>query len=571
MKLRFALRGILAAATLLFFGGCDEHATLGVGIISAPQDVFTGEAAVFLARGYYDGFFSRPTFALQMDWGDGLTTTSKFCTVGDTVRFTHAWQTPGTYAVYAIAMPSTRSQPCYVRVTGANDPAIDSAQIYYRWRPTEVVAYAHHPGGDSLRLVVAWGDGKSDTTGFRPSPVRFTAAHAYAYNGDVKVVLKTLDRSGAASLPETLSAFVTTGGGVTGFQRGTYSGSPVIVGDVVYLVGPDGLYGFRDTSAVYFYRGEFAGQPSVSGQTLYGYIGSQAGYLCAFTQDLTPAWQYPSQDPVPGWQWGPVAVNGNALYVPCSNDSVYCLVDNGSSVTRVAAFGAGQVEVVVLDSAGSVYFGDGSGYLCKLTAGLGLDWRVPLPPGGGILGLVLGGDGTVYCTSDAERVFAVDPSDGSVKWTATTLGVCHQPVVGVDGIYTATAACRLHKFDPNTGQQVWSVRLGQRPLETAPVLVTGGCVYVQTEDDRLYCVRRSSGDSMWVCNASEYLPSLPHGGARQVSVGLSSPTVDADGRLWMVGTDAVYMLATQSSLDSLSPWPKWQHDLYNTGYAGGGK
>jgi hypothetical protein len=31
------------------------------------------------------------------------------------------------------------------------------------------------------------------------------------------------------------------------------------------------------------------------------------------------------------------------------------------------------------------------------------------------------------------------------------------------------------------------------------------------------------------------------------------------------------MLATQSPLDSLSPWPKWQHDLYNTGYVGGGR
>jgi outer membrane protein assembly factor BamB len=101
--------------------------------------------------------------------------------------------------------------------------------------------------------------------------------------------------------------------------------------------------------------------------------------------------------------------------------------------------------------------------------------------------------------------------------------------------------------------------------------VTGGYAYVQTEDDRIYCVSQSTGDSVWVCNTTEYLPHQPRIAARRFVDGVSSPAVDANGRVYMVGSEVLFRLSTYAPLDASSPWPKWQHDLHNTGYVGGGK
>jgi outer membrane protein assembly factor BamB len=576
MRSRVVLGGIIAAAMLLFCVGCDEHSYLNVWIVSGPDHVAPGEVATFVVTSRANNW--SPTFLYEMNWGDTSTTTPKGHFPGDTDRMTHIWRYPGKYNVWATAQLLKHQEYGYqvnssahrtVIVSTDSDPVIDSAQFYYKWRPIEFVAFAHHPRGESLRLAVAWGDDKAETTSFQSSPCRFSATHAYVHYGDMKVVLKALSQSGAVSAPETLSAFVTTTGEVASYWEGAYSGSPVVVGDVIYLVGPGGFCGLRDSSAQYLYPGSFVGHPSFSVQANHLYIGSEDGHLCAFTPALSLAWRYPDStgESLPGVTWGSAAANGNVLYVPCSNDTVYSLVDDGTSVTRGAAFEAGQVDAVVIDAAGSVYLGSDSGYLYKLTADLNLSWRTQLQSGGRVFDAAIGADGTVYCTSDSNRVFAVDPADGSVRWTASLVGVCYRPVVGLDGLYACIETGILYKLNLQSGANTW-MKSARWLGSSSPIVATGGNLYVQTDDDRVYCFNQSSGESLWVSNCAAY---LPHGRRAGSTGGISSPAVDGDGDIYVVGTGALYKLSAYSPLDASSPWPKWQHDLYNTGYVGGGR
>lgn len=199
-------------------------------------------------------------------------------------------------------------------------------------------------------------------------------------------------------------------------------------------------------------------------------------------------------------------MNGNSLYAPCSNDSVYCLVDNGTSVARGAAFNVAGADAVAIDAAGNVYVGGDSGCLFKLTAGLDLVWRASLQTAGTVFAPVLGADGTVYCSSDSGLVFAVRPADGSVKWSTTLGGVCYHPVIGLDGLCAGALAGVLSKLDLSTGASIWVRNAGNHRLDAAPVVTVDGYVYVQADDGRLYCVRQSNGDSVWVCNPADYSP-----------------------------------------------------------------
>ena len=47
----------------------------------------------------------------------------------------------------------------------------------------------------------------------------------------------------------------------------------------------------------------------------------------------------------------------------------------------------------------------------------------------------------------------------------------------------------------------------------------------------------------------------------------------SDGNMIVSGEHAAHRVAghPEGSLDPLAPWPKWQHDLHNTGYVDGGR
>jgi outer membrane protein assembly factor BamB len=168
-------------------------------------------------------------------------------------------------------------------------------------------------------------------------------------------------------------------------------------------------------------------------------------------------------------------------------------------------------------------------------------------------GIALGADNTLYaCVADS-RLVAWD-SDGHHKWEfKTNLHSLNRasPVIATDGtIYFASNDGYLYALTPD-GTKKWSVDSGGT-IAATPILA---------QDETIYAL--SSASLMEVSPEGKVLAASPAGGALE-----SSPTLAPDGTVY-VGSRTGKIIAFAGSHGPLmnSPWPKFQHDLANTGRA----
>jgi hypothetical protein len=239
------------------------------------------------------------------------------------------------------------------------------------------------------------------------------------------------------------------------------------------------------------------------------------------------------------------------------------------------------VDAPVVDASGNVIFGTDSGYLVKMDANLSsVIWRSKLLPNGDVNSPIIGGDGTIYCASDYFHLYALDPATGAQKWVRplTLNGDAFRPVLGQSAIFACTYFGSVYSIDPATGDILWERLLSPTGgFSTAPVVAANGYVYFQDDADKLYCLEQAGGRLVWVCDCPIYLPHLGTNVHRPRRTGLTdyrpNPSICANGNIIVLGEDACYCVAgyPEGPLDPRAPWPKWQHDLYNTGHVGGGR
>jgi len=260
---------------------------------------------------------------------------------------------------------------------------------------------------------------------------------------------------------------------------------------------------------------------------------------------------------------------------------LFYFIDNVDHGVRVATFTphASFVDAPTIDAQGNVYFGTDSGYLYKM--GPELDtvfWRAHLLANGEVHGPVIGSDGTIYCASDSFHLYAIDPATGIPSWTVTLDGDVFRPAIGQSAIFVGSSFGKVYSIDPATGGTNWEKWLSQTSgFSTTPIVAANRYVYFQDDDDMLYCLNQSDGTLIWSCNCPAYLPrtggTSHHPRKLQLTDYPPNPTICANGNIIVVGADALYCVAgyPEGPLDPLAPWPKWQHDLYNTGHVGGGR
>ncbi|OGW46250.1 MAG: hypothetical protein A2Y66_08990 [Nitrospirae bacterium RBG_13_41_22] len=121
----------------------------------------------------------------------------------------------------------------------------------------------------------------------------------------------------------------------------------------------------------------------------------------------------------------------------------------------------------------------------------------------------IGSDGTIYIGSDKNDVFAINP-DGTLKWVFPTRG----------------------------------------DVNSSPAIASDGTIYVGSEDGRLYALN-TDGTLKWSYDTSDGVNS--------------SPAVGPDGTIYVGSDDGyLYVIKGEGTL-AVSPWPKFHHDLRNTG------
>jgi len=604
VKRHLLLLAVTLVAALLGIGGsCRTHVTIVV--VSSPQQVSTGDTAfVTLCSEVTSGKPVSVRYAL--DWGDETAeTTRDYIRSADTIRLSHIWRRPGTYEVVASADEfdartaaggSTRITVTEARCTVVVD-ATGHEPVIDRFDGPEYTAFdmetrftliAHDPDNDSIKATFIWGDGDDTTSAFVASPCTMEITHEYTSTDTFWVRAFCTDVWGIESYADSIRLVVGPAGAVIGWWRGDeeepwhQARSPAVVGsgerERIYIATDEGFgrVPFRQFSPYpggSLYPGCFISHPSYSSATGHICAAEEEGQLYAFDTSLVPAWRYP--DTITRGEWGSAAVKGNRLYVP-RGDSIFSIVDNGLSATRQAAFGAAGelVDAPVIDATGNVYFGTDSGYLYKLGPDLSLLWRIRLLASGKVSGLALRSDGVLYCRSDSGRLYAVKP-DSVVAWSVPTNGRGSRPAVGRDdNIYLGTETGWFSKYDRVTGTVLWEERISTVGLITTPVIVANLHLYVQDEDDQLYCLDQGDGDLVWACDCRAALPRpAPRGRRMQLNDFPPNPTILSDGNIVVVGQEAVYLVKgyPEGPLDPLAPWPKWQHDLHSTGNISGGR
>lgn len=548
-----------------------------------------------------------------VDWGDfTMDTTLSVYRGGDTAYVEHSWTAAGAMAVKARALRESRaprasdwSVPETVAVNPNGVPVIDAVLlnqgVAVKGAAVLFTIRAHDPDGDSIRAIIAWDDGKDTTTSFLSSPCSVAVSHVFEQDDSFSVLINVQDPKGALSVPRTVVIRVGTAGGVKwywqSYDQGGLSTSPLVLNDgqddciyagctedfKFYAVSVNG--GKVKATATTRWPGHiFRGNPAFCEATQHIIVGSDEGELYALTLSLSKAWQWPDRprDSLVLLAWGTPAIREDRLYVPRADDSLYYFIDSVDHGVRVATFAAnaGIVDAPVIDAQGSVYFGTDSGYLYKVGPELDtLLWRTRLIANGEIHGLAIGRNGAIYCGSESSRVYAVDPVTGDRLWSAKTNGRPLRLAIGQSAIFVGTDHGAVYTLDPNTGSVYWQKSPGQgAAFNTAPIIAANGHVYFQSDNDMLYCLNQVDVTVLWTCDCDSYLPAGRGGSLhRHGSLGLTgydpNPTITSAGDIIVVGKQALFCVVgyPEGPLDPLATWPKWQHDLYNSGYVGGGR
>jgi outer membrane protein assembly factor BamB len=101
----------------------------------------------------------------------------------------------------------------------------------------------------------------------------------------------------------------------------------------------------------------------------------------------------------------------------------------------------------------------------------------------------IGADGTIYIGSDDNNLYALNPSDGSLKWKYPTKSeVFSSPAIGTDGtIYVGSWDDHLYALNPN-GSLKWTFAAGYQ-INSSPVIGADGTIYVGSSDSTFYALR----------------------------------------------------------------------------------
>jgi outer membrane protein assembly factor BamB len=250
------------------------------------------------------------------------------------------------------------------------------------------------------------------------------------------------------------------------------------------------------------------------------HVACEDGKLHTLDANGTELWVWQAKTPLLS---SPSVGPDGSLYVGGADGRLYVVDPNGRLRWTCKTDGPIYSSPAVGPS-GDVYVGSSDGSLHALASDGSEQWRFTTKGPGVARGSVLaspaiGRDGSVYVSGLYEpNLYALEPHDGSVKWVCNfempadpcqpKLGnksgwLFASPVVAKDGtIYQAILydSC-LYAVDPANGSIIWSADLRGATSDpngwSEPVLGPDGTIYVSLEDGYLRAVD-PSGRIKWV-------------------------------------------------------------------------
>ena len=196
----------------------------------------------------------------------------------------------------------------------------------------------------------------------------------------------------------------------------------------------------------------------------------------------------------------------NTIYAATQDSGLYALNIDGEVIFHTSMKRIGNVSPAIGPD-GTIYIGilsrnfyaiDGSDGSVKWVIETGIS-AVSSP--------AISKSGTIYLNGGSNSLFALNP-DGSVAWTFKTGGV-HQytPALDSDGnVYFSSKDGSLYAVTPS-GALIWSTPLGGI-VRGSPVIAADGTIYVESTDGSVYALS-SSGDILWSYGTDKALSGTP--------------------------------------------------------------
>ncbi len=489
--------------------------------------------------------------AVRFDWGDStLSSWSNWFPSGDTVALTHAWPDTGTYQVCAKAedrkeLSSGWSYGLMVRVVPhppLNTPLAPAGPTFcFKDTTYSFAAIATGPDGDSVAVRFDWGGSTlSNWSTWFEGGDTVAMSHVWHDSGTYEVRAQAMDKeqhlsgwSDALTVQVVYRRPPNTPAAPTGPEIGgrdsSYTFATVAFHPDSITVAIRFAWGYGDTSA---WSDFVASGESVRMNHAWSVPGTYA--ITAQAKDTGDALS----------TWSP----------PCG------ITIKPPDTLRKWRFQLRDSEGSYLQSSpaigpdGTIYVGSTDSSLCAINPDGTLKWRYPA---GGELRVApaIAADGTVYVGSLDHRVYAINP-DGTLKWTYSVGGTMRSsPAIATDGtIYVGSGDHHVYAINPDSTLK-WRYETGGY-IRSSPAISSDGTIYVGSDDSYLYALN-PDGTLKW---------RYQTGGRIE-----SAPTIGPDGTVYFTSDDGyLYALKGTGPLAG-SAWPKFHHDLANTGRVGGGR
>ncbi|HTW92331.1 MAG TPA: PQQ-binding-like beta-propeller repeat protein [bacterium] len=565
---------LCVAIALAVMSSCKRNHPPDVpAVLAGPDSCFTDTTYALMATTTdIDG----DSVQVRFDWGDSTFSDWKgWFPSGDTVALAHAWTDTGSHKVAAQA----RDQKLLASnwSSGLTIRAVHHRPSHAPDRPTE-------PTGPSIvgretscvfttavtdtyiipvAVRFAWGDGDTSAwSAFVASGESVTMPHLWAVPDTYAIRAQAKDTSSVLSEwsypcsvvvrpPDTLSKWRFRL--ATGYDMSLLS-SPAIAPDgTIYIGSPDGaLYALNPDGALKWrYPADVndRSSPAIAPDGTV-YIGSNDGHLYAINPSGALKWshQFATADAVSSPS---IALDGT-VYCACGFDLYGVIPDSGGGL-RVATLDSNTTASAAAISAdGMVCLTDRAGGVHALYSDFVSKWAWSGTHGLDLTDLAVGGDGTIYFGCGQAYwygLYAVEPVGQWIWGASPRCGVKSAPAVGPDGtIYFGATDHNLYAVNPDSTPK-WRYATGGE-VDAGPAIAADGTVYVGSNDDYLYAVN-ADGNLKW---------RYETGGKIE-----AASTIGTDGTIYFTSDDGyLYALKGSSPLAS-SPWPKFHHDLQNTG------
>ncbi|HYH62074.1 MAG TPA: PQQ-binding-like beta-propeller repeat protein [Solirubrobacterales bacterium] len=299
--------------------------------------------------------------------------------------------------------------------------------------------------------------------------------------------------------------------------------APIVVGDRMYILDLKGiLYAVDKRNGKIIYKkdlGELsAAAPGYHDGMVYAINLDPDQIVALRAKDGKELWRKPIGSP--GSESSPVVVNDRLIF-GCQCGSVYALnPKTGATLWQTET--AGEIKSAVAYHEGTIFGSNYGGEFFAIDASDGgVKWTTPIiggafGRGGGSYSTPAIAYGRVYVGALDSRVYSLDIDSGEIAWTFSTgAEVYPGPVVAdVKGappsVYIASADAQAYALDAKSGALRWKRSVGDQVIGSGVVI--GSTFYVSRASEQgMVGFNAASGKQVFTSDLGAYSPAISDG------------------------------------------------------------